>query len=254
MNKRWYLRTDFKSGRVPYLLYFGCLLVLGSMNRPHISSITWHNDKPPLFNFSLCEYLMPVLALCCVLIVTAVFRETYRSRVFGYLTSLRPSLWQLLLKRLIAVYLTVAVPLCLYSGFAFWRIQQHFERYSAALAEQNSLEYGYPVPELSAAFPHLLVQLLCAAAAYILITLALMALTGDGKVSLLVYLTYGVAEYFGFRYFYGEYGIISGALQIYNRPEELLPGYTKTHLIASAVCLLLTVAITYKKMRSGNRK
>lgn len=254
MNKRWYLRTDFKSGRVPYLLYLGCLLALGLMTGPYVASVNWYEDRAPLFHIRLYEYLMPVLAFGCILIVAAVFQETYRTRGFRYLISLRPSLWQMLFKRLVAVYLAVAAPLCLYLGMAFWRIQNHFERYSLELAKQYSLEYEYPVPELAQVFPHILVQFLCAAAAFILITLALLALSGDGKVALLVFLTYGVAEYFGFRYFYGGYGIITASLAMYNQPEKLLPGYTKTHLTVSMICLLLTVAITYKKLKFGSKK
>ncbi|MBQ7935111.1 MAG: hypothetical protein IJ333_02030 [Clostridia bacterium] len=249
MNKRWYLRTDFKSGRVPYLLYLGCLLVLGFTTTPYVVGTVWYQERPPLFSINLYEYLMPVLAFCSSLIVAAVFRETYRVGVFKYLTALKPSLWQLLFKRLIALYLAVAVPLCLFLGAAFARMQNRFEYFSLEYAEKNSQEYGFPVPELSTVFPNILVQFLCAAAAFILIALALMALTGDGKVSLLVILTYGVAEYFGFRHFYGKYGIITSALAQFDQPEILFPGYTKTHIALSGVCLLLIVITTHKKLK-----
>ena len=129
-NKKWFLWVDFKSMRLPYMLYIAYLAVLCFLQEPYIMSIEWYMGRSaPRLIVDIFPYVIIGTALFSILCTAAVFKETYRENSARYFSSLRPTMLQALYKRMSVLYLSLAIPLAAYMVYAFGRMDDYFVKY-----------------------------------------------------------------------------------------------------------------------------
>lgn len=253
-SKKWFLWVDFKSMRLPYLLYIVYLAALCFLTGPYIMTIEWYMGKSaPKLDVSIFPYVIIGTALFAMLCVSAVFKETYRENSARYISSLRPTMFQALYKRMTALYLSLALPLAVYLTYAFYRMDSYFVKYVIEnpdfMVMENSELYGYPIPESAPCFINIFIQLLIALAAFVLINHAIIALTGDSNVSILVFISYCTAEYFGFSNMIPKWGITTCSVGMNYDISVPITTYSVTHLVLSAVSAVLIVIFTKRRLR-----
>ena len=248
-KKRWFLSIDIKSMLLPYLMYIAYLFVLCLFDRPFSVGLQWRMfDAPPEIEVFIYPYILIGTALFTTFCVVGIFSETYRKNSASYMASLRPSVFQLFYKRIIAVIMAMSVPLITFLSYAFWRINSN---YSVHITDsefdviQKSEYYGYPIPDCSEYFLNIFVQILIALIAFIMINLAILTISRESNVSVLVFISYCTAEYFGLRYVFCDWGILSSVIENNMDIENLIPSYTITHIVVSAICFVVATVITH---------
>lgn len=243
-TKRWLLRTDFLTGRwvyLAYLLYLAVIffLVPGAFYVQAAGNALQLVPRPDLFTYS---YLF--LSVFAVALVCTCFAQTYQKSFLQYLCAVRPSLWQLLYRRLLVLYIALAIPLSAFLAAAFPQMQT---RYAEDFAMTANLHPEVTMTAAPFSFPILLVQSLCGLLLFVMSAVFLQALCGNDKIAIMIFIVYAASEMVATRNMLGERGMFAPAFYC-DDMTRFFPPYTVLALVLSAVFLLLTSFLTYRRL------
>lgn len=239
------------SGAYVYALFLLYLAILCTLKGPYGVGLTWYSDgRAPRVGPYIYPYVLIGTAFFIMLAVSAVFGDTYSKRATDWLSSVRAPITQILWKRLFVVFGAVSLPLCAYLSFAFFKMEAYYDKYvKSSLHDQElSKTYSYAIPEVSDYFFNIFVQMIVFTAACILINHALLAVSGQRGVQVLVFISYCAAEYFGFSLMIPSYGLITAAVRSNYNILTPVPTYTLFQIIVMIIALAVSLTLTKRKL------
>lgn len=229
MKKKWLVKIDYLCARKIYCFLIIYLIIIGVLPYPYATSIGI-NDNMIFYNNSFFFFYQYVFSIFISEITSSVFLEICKPVSSMFIKTLHVSAFELVWKRIINLYFTIALPYVAMIVYGVHRINLSIYATAANSAALN----GVLVPFVNWRVPltHCLVGLLF----YIIANLSLLTIFRSKRTTMMIVLAYCVMEAGPFPAILGKYTLFNGA---FTRPDffSILPANVVIQIIL--LCLML---------------